>query len=187
MNEPLTFADLQDAGNAQSHLILLAVARHADWDTGECFPCVKTLARMAKCSEKTARRHLARLEADSLIEREERKREDGGRAPDLIRLVGYKKWIETNRKGGRVNKPKSVPKYEDPPLVNMTSPPGHNGSRAPGQQGDQGKNSLSIVKRTKGMLSHFDEVKTRKPTTVRDTSESFTQYRARMLAEGKLQ
>jgi DNA-binding transcriptional ArsR family regulator len=137
------FADLQDVGNAQSHLVYLAIARHADWDTGECYPCVKTIARMAKCSEKTARRHLAKLEDDGLIEREPRKRKDGGRDADLLRMVNYKKWIDANRNGGRVEKPVRIAKYEDTPLVNVSRAPGQEVSRPPGQQGVQGKEHQS--------------------------------------------
>lgn len=138
-HEPQTFCDLQDTGNAQSQLILQAIARHADWDTGEGFPSVKTLARMAKCSEKTARRHIAKLEADGFIEQEARyRKDDGGRSSNLIRLSEYKKWIEANRKGGRVNKPRTAKRYDTPPgqddqtpLVNVTTPPGQQSDQAP--------------------------------------------------------
>ena len=71
MNEPQTFVDLQDAGNAQAQLILQAVARHADWNTGQCYPSQDALAIMAKCTSRTVRAYLAKLEADGFIKREE--------------------------------------------------------------------------------------------------------------------
>lgn len=115
MHEPQAFADLQDTGNAQAQLILQAVARHADWDTGECFPKQETLARMAKCCERTLRSYLKKLEADGFIEVVERRRDDGGRTSNLLRLVGYQEWISANRNGGLVASPKAAKRYEQPP------------------------------------------------------------------------
>lgn len=118
MNETLTFADLQDTGNAQAHLVLLAVARCAHWETGECWPGVKTIAKMAKCSERTARSYIAKLKDDGFIETESRARQDGSTTTDLIRLVGYAEWIASLRSGGKSPKPKSVEKYGDIPPAN---------------------------------------------------------------------
>lgn len=182
MNETLTFADLQDAGNAQSQLVLLAIARHADWDTGECHPSVNTLARMAKCSVNTARRHLVQLVEDGLIERETRNRADGGRTSDLLRLAGYQKWIETNRKGGQVDKPVAIQPYEATPPPNLGGPPSQDLGGPPSQQGGRGRNIKSNFKRTEKRISDFQKIG---ETTVRDTSEPFPEYLARMKREGK--
>lgn len=111
MNETLTFADLQDAGNAQAQLVLYAIARHANWDTGRCWPGQTVLARMAKCSERTLRTYLKKLEADGLIRVEERRDEHGARQSDLITLVGYDVWIKALRDGGKVEKPKQINAY----------------------------------------------------------------------------
>ena len=119
MNETLTFADFQDTGNAQAHLVLLAVARCADWETGECWPGVKTIAKMAKCSERTARSYLAKLRDDGFIETESRKRDDGSTSTDLIRLVGYAEWIAASRAGRKGPKPKAVGKYVDIPPADI--------------------------------------------------------------------
>lgn len=112
-HEPQMFADLQDAGNAQSQLLLQAIARHADWDTGECHPRVATLARMSKCSEKTVRRHLKRLSEDGLIAIEERSRQDGSQGANQIVLIGYADWITANRRGGAVARPRRAKRYAD--------------------------------------------------------------------------
>jgi hypothetical protein len=112
-HEPQTFADLQDAGNAQSQLLLQAIARHADWDTGTCHPRVATLARMSKCSEKTVRRHLKRLAEDGLIAVEERSRQDGSQGANQIVLIGYAEWITANRRGGAVARPRRARRYAD--------------------------------------------------------------------------
>jgi hypothetical protein len=140
MNEPQTFVDLQDAGNAQAQLILQAIARHADWDTGSCYPSQTALARMAKCNERTIRRYLSKLESDGLIVREERRKDNGAQMSDLITLNGYAEWIIALREGGKVAKPKAVKHYEGadnlttPPADNLSAPPGHLLSAPPGQQ-----------------------------------------------------
>ena len=114
MNETLTFVDLHDAGNAQAQLVLYAIARHANWDTGRCWPGQTVLARMSKCSERTLRTYLKKLEADGLIKIDERRDEHGARQSDLITLVGYETWIKALRDGGKVEKPKQINAYAQP-------------------------------------------------------------------------
>lgn len=151
-HEPQTWVDLQDTGNAQSQLLLQAVARHADWDTGRCFPAAKTLARMAKCSEKTVRRHLEKLQQDGFVEISERHRDDGSQASNLFVLVGYADWIAAARDGGLIARPKRAPRYRDDALgsdedtrslagskanksrVDNLTTPSDSLTRAPGQQ-----------------------------------------------------
>lgn len=140
MNEPQTFVDLQDAGNAQAQLILQAIARHADWDDGSCYPSQTALARMAKCDERTIRRYLRKLQDDGLITCEERRKTNGAQQSNLITLKGYAEWIKALREGGNVSKPKAVKQYEGvdnltaPPADNLTSGDGHMLSAPPGQQ-----------------------------------------------------
>jgi|CXWL01.1.fsa_nt_gi hypothetical protein len=114
MNETLTWADLQDCGNAQAQLILLAIARSADWISGEGYPDIKTIAKRAKCSERTASTYLKRLAADEFIRRIPRKRADGGRTSDMIILVGYSEWYHAIYKGGTVSAPRSIKRYDTP-------------------------------------------------------------------------
>jgi len=141
--EPLTWADLQDTGNAQSQLVLIAVARHADWDAGTCYPSVRAIADMAKCSEKTARRHLKQLKTDGFIELSERFAESGERTSNLITLVGYAEWVITLRAGGGVARPKRAKRYRDDDLPDVedaqpeTNPEGCETPPPPGQS-DQG-------------------------------------------------
>jgi hypothetical protein len=141
MNETLTYADLQDAGNAQAQLVLYAIARNVDWETGEGYPKQTTLAKMAKCCTRTLRTYLRKLADDGLIELSERKRDDGGQSSNLIRLVGYAEWIAANRSGGSVKAPKSVKKYSQPPPANLATgeeefatPPGNILASPPGKQ-----------------------------------------------------
>lgn len=138
MNETLHWADLQDAGNAQAQLVLYAIARHANWTTGECFPKQEDLARMAKCTDRTVRTYLKVLEDQGLIERSVRTREDGGKTSDLIRLKGFAEWVQALRTGGRVSAPKAAPtppeNISDTPGSVASSPPGKQASAPPGKQ-----------------------------------------------------
>lgn len=113
LTETLTYVDLQDTGNAQSQLLLMAVARHVDWTTGVGFPKQRDLALMAKCSVRTVIRHLQRLENDGFIARAHRTRADESITTDEITLVGYAEWIAANRAGGHVAKPRKVRRYQD--------------------------------------------------------------------------
>lgn len=112
MHETLAFVDLIEAGNAQAQLLLYAIARHADSDTGACEVSQSVLARMGKCSLRTCRNYLAKLEEDNLISRAGRFDEAGARLSDEITLVGYQGWISTIRKGGVVQAPRIINSYE---------------------------------------------------------------------------
>lgn len=147
MNETLTYADLQDAGNAQAQLILLAIARHANWDTGKCWPGQEILARMAKCSERTVRRYLEKMTADGLIRVEERRGEHGQRLADMITLVGYEEWITAIRAGGAVAKPKVVEGYAQPANLSGSQPDkigGPTGQQVSGYN-EPSKNSQDVL------------------------------------------
>jgi DNA-binding MarR family transcriptional regulator len=124
------YVDLQDAGNAQAQLLMKAIAQHADWKTGETICGVRSLAEIGKCSMKTVRRYLKKLQKDGLIELETRHQDgedDNGRqTTSRITLVGYAEWAAANRNGGTVKRPMRVPKYA-----------GSDGGSPPGQD-DQG-------------------------------------------------
>lgn len=121
-SETQAWADLQDCGNAQSQLVLQALARHADWDTGFCCCRASTLARMAKCSVKTTRRHLKRLEADGVIAIKDQHRDDGSQGANKYLLLGYAEWISANRLGGKVPKPRRAGRYAEADLGHDDDP-----------------------------------------------------------------
>jgi hypothetical protein len=162
VNEPQTFVDLQDAGNAQAQLILQAVARHADWNTGQCYPSQDAIAAMAKCTSRTVRAYLAKLEADGFIKREERRKDNGAKQSDLITLVGYEQWITALREGGKVAKPKANQRYEQAENLSgsqaeeFSAPPGTLLSAPPGKQAS-GYNKPSLNnQRTKSARARED-------------------------------
>lgn len=68
-------------------LVLLALADHANGQTGLCVPGQKLLAEQCSMSVKTVQRHLQKLEAAGLIRREARMRGQGrGRTSDAYYL-----------------------------------------------------------------------------------------------------
>ena len=66
-------------------LMLILIASHAN-DEGECFPSQTTLAYRSGLSRRTVLRSLAELEERGIITRRQRRRPDGSRSSDTIRL-----------------------------------------------------------------------------------------------------
>ncbi len=62
-NEILDYADL----TASELCVYLALCRFASYDTGQCFPGVETLAKKARCSERTVKDCIKALEAKGYI------------------------------------------------------------------------------------------------------------------------
>lgn len=128
------YVDLLDAGNAQAQLLMKAIAQHADWKTGEAFPGVRSLAEIGKCSMKTVRRYLKRLEGDGLIALDQRYQdaedENGRQTSSRITLMGYAEWAAAVRDGGTGRKPVRVRKYEGSP----PGQPDQGGTGTPSEQ-----------------------------------------------------
>jgi DNA-binding transcriptional MocR family regulator len=162
VNEPQTFADLQDAGNAQAQLILQAIARHANWEDGTCYPSQEALSKMAKCSDRTVRSYLAKLEKDGFITRSERRKGNGAKQSDLITLVGYAEWFAALRDGGKVQKPKAIQRYEQAEELSgsqpeeFSAPPGKLLSAPPGKQASGNKGTSLNDHRTKSAQARED-------------------------------
>ena len=72
-----------DSSNAK--FVLVALSNYADED-GYCYPSQARLARDTGQSERSVRRHLAKLEADEWITRSERRRRNGSRTSDAFNL-----------------------------------------------------------------------------------------------------
>lgn len=80
----LSWAFAQPLGGNEK-VVLLCLA---DWarDDGACWPGQSTIAGKACVSEKTVSRIMVRLAEAGFLQREERRRPDGSRTSDLIRL-----------------------------------------------------------------------------------------------------
>lgn len=77
-------------GSALRKLILTAIARRVEVDSGRGFVAQADLAHEAECDVRTVRRHLVALEQQKLIARYPRFREpDGGRLADGFVLLVY--------------------------------------------------------------------------------------------------
>lgn len=76
----------QKTGSAAGKVVLLCLANYAD-EEGKCWPKQETIAAETELSERSVREWLQKLEDAGLISREKRRRDDGYRASDLIRLA----------------------------------------------------------------------------------------------------
>lgn len=65
--------------NPTETLLLVALADHVGADD-RAWPSIATLARLARCSYGTARRHLTELESKGVVNRSQRRRPDGGKS-----------------------------------------------------------------------------------------------------------
>ena len=103
-------------------LLLILIASHAN-DDGECFPSQTTLAYRSGLSRRTVLRSLAELEERGVINRRQRRRPDGSRSSDTIRL---------NVHGAPVRPPLAAGNLTDrarvvfPPQCDSVSPGGDN-------------------------------------------------------------
>lgn len=104
-------------------LVLLALANYAD-EAGTCYPGQTRLAEMTGQSVRSVRDHLVALEDAEIIEREERRRDDGSRTSDRYRLnlpvvdptgnfrVAYRQLSPTSPAKSAGQEPKEEPKEE---------------------------------------------------------------------------
>ena len=82
----MTWAVKQKVGNATGKAVLMMLANYADAE-GRCFPSQETLASDSECNVRSVARWLSILERMGLIVREHRRRDDGYRTSDSIRMT----------------------------------------------------------------------------------------------------
>ena len=66
-------------------VVMLRLARHADDDTGECYPSIETLSTKAEISERQVHAIIKDLEANGYIAIQH----GGGRTSNTYRILGY--------------------------------------------------------------------------------------------------
>ncbi len=81
----IAWAKKQRCGSGTAKAVLVAVADYAD-EHGRAWPSQRTIAEETEFTDKTVRTALQDLETKGLISREERRRPDGSRAPDMVVL-----------------------------------------------------------------------------------------------------
>lgn len=92
----MVWAYEQNVKNSGAKFTLVTAAQYCS-DQGVCWVKQETLAEDMGMGVRTVARHLADLEEAKFIERVERRRKDGSRTSDLIKLTGF-----TNRPNRRV-------------------------------------------------------------------------------------
>ena len=103
-------------------LMLILIASHAN-DEGECFPSQTTLAYRSGLSRRTVLRSLADLEERGIITRRQRRRPDGSRSSDTIRLNVHGAPVRPPLAGGNLTDGARV---TFPPQGDSVSPHGDN-------------------------------------------------------------
>ena len=106
-------------------LMLILIASHAN-DEGECFPSQTTLAYRSGLSRRTVLRSLAELEERGVITRRQRRRPDGSRSSDTIRLNVHGAPVRPPLAGGNLTDGARV---TFPPQGDSVSPSGDNLTR----------------------------------------------------------
>jgi hypothetical protein len=80
--------------SAGERLLLRAVARHANWENGECWPGTDCLCAETGYGEATIRRLKAKLIDRRLLSSKGRALRKGrGRTTSVLTLVGYREWL----------------------------------------------------------------------------------------------
>lgn len=88
-------------------LLMILIAHHVNWKTGDMFVSQDELADEAKMSSRTVRSHLCYLEDRGLIIRHQQRATDGRRGVDRIEFVGYLNWQHVLYHGGTIPPPSS--------------------------------------------------------------------------------
>lgn len=88
-------------------LLLLLIAHHINWKTGEMFVGQEELAAEARMTARSVRNHLTALEEAGLIIRSPQRDVNGRRGIDRISLVGYLEWQDVIYNGGTIQCPAS--------------------------------------------------------------------------------
>ena len=101
-------------GSPLRKLLLTAIARRVEVETGRGFASQADLAHEAECDERSVRRHLNELERQGLIARYRRSFPDGSRAPDGFALD-----------------PQNIGIPGEDTLSGRSAPTGHHGSDLP--------------------------------------------------------
>ena len=127
-------------GNPTRKLILCAISRRIEVESGRGFVPQEHLAREAECDERTVRRHLKVLEEQGFIRRYRRADGEGRRAPDdfEILLAPWEAQRADNLSGGSAPTGQSGPSLPDtqvsgelPRELPMSSPDGEDTAREP--------------------------------------------------------
>lgn len=111
-----TWAFEQEPRTSGAKFTLVCLASYAD-ENGHCYPSQQTLATMMGLQERSVRGHLANLEEDGLIRREERRADSGQRTSDGIWLLAPE---------GRLKPPAKIAGSEKPTGRKLQNQPAKN-------------------------------------------------------------
>lgn len=132
-------------------LLLLIIAHHVNYRTGDMFVGQGELAEEVKRDERTIRRYLTYLEDGGFIDRKEQRTHSGQRGPDRIELIGYLAWQDVIENGGVIPDPKTRGKPVQKPADKISGrdeATGQNGGVQPDKNSEPTGHTVSGTKRT---------------------------------------
>lgn len=127
-------------------LLLILIAHHINWKTGDMFVSQDELAKEARMSSRSIRNHLVVLEDAGLIVRTQQRDESGRRGVDRIEMPGYLEWQDVLYNGGTIPSPES--RRKKPPANSAASDDSNrkNTDNQPEKNGSPTGNSLPVYK-----------------------------------------
>jgi len=120
----MVYHDFLDSDLLDSHyqkIVYIGLKKYAD-DKNQCFPSIKTLAKLTKISENKVRSTLAELEEKGVIAVASRTREDGGTSSNLYTLYDFADlWkAECSEEATQ-----AISDYEDQTLISLLEKKGY--------------------------------------------------------------
>lgn len=132
-------------------LLLLIIAHHVNYRSGDMFVGQDELAKEVKRDERTVRRYLGYLEEGGFISRRVQRSTDGKRCTDLIELIGYLEWQDVLEKGGIIQDPKTrgkLLKNQPDKMSGSAEATGQNGADQPDKNSKATGHMVSGIKGT---------------------------------------
>lgn len=127
-------------------LLLILIAHHVNWKTGDMFVSQDELAEESRMSVRSIRNHLGVLEGMGLIIRHQQRDESGRRGVDRIELIGYLNWQHVLYHGGTIEAPAT--RCKKPPANSAGSDDANrqNDDDQPAKSGEPTGNCLPVYK-----------------------------------------
>ena len=127
-------------------LLLILIAHHVNWKTGDMFVSQDELAEESRMSVRSIRNHLGVLEGMGVIIRHQQRDESGRRGVDRIELIGYLNWQHVLYHGGTIEAPAT--RCKKPPANSAASDEANrqNDDDQPAKSVDPTGNCLPVYK-----------------------------------------
>lgn len=148
--QAINFALTLPVEESGPRLLLLIIAHHVNYRTGDMFVGQGELAEEVKRDERTVRRYLSYLEESGFITRQQQRLQSGQRGTDRIVLIGYLEWQDIIEKGGVMPDPKTRGKPVQKPADKTSGRDETTGQNDPNQPDKNTSPTGHVVSGTRG-------------------------------------